>query len=205
MSDRVLDSIRAAREVLELVHGVVEGHHCCFASRSHHGLREEDSSLAQLRQHRLDARTGLDQNHHRDGVAAEVEVRNLLSNAVVRNLEIPGFQIVNHLPAAISNGYRRVYERNPHSDGGFCCRRRLLDFAARFWWKRSGGSLCARRGASKSQCEPKSHPFGCDPSHFAHLSASTQVCVAKGVYLIRRMFSGRRCRKTRRFLQSRFV
>jgi len=88
MRDSILDQVAVRGEILELVNGVVEGHHGGFARWPHHGLREENAGFAHLRQEGSDARTGLDQNHQRDGVAREIEVGDLLGHAIVRNVKI---------------------------------------------------------------------------------------------------------------------
>ncbi len=151
MRDGVLEQVGVCGEILQLVDRVVEADHGGFAGRPHHGLREENAGFAHLRQEGFDARTCLEQDDHGERVAAEIEVGDPLSYAIVGNPKIAGLQIVNHFAAAIAHGHRRVYQSDPHFDLGLRVLGRLLDLGAGFRCNRPGRGLCAGGSVGQSQ------------------------------------------------------
>ncbi len=154
MSEAVFDQVCVGGEVLKLVYGVVEAHHGGFTGWPHDGLGEENAGLAYLGKEGFDAGTGLEQDDNGDWIAAKIEVGNPLGYAVVGDLEIAGFQIVDHFAAAIAHGHGHIYQRHPHFDRGLADRRWLLDFDSGFRRKRTDRSL--RAGKSFSQRQQKS-------------------------------------------------
>src|SRR6266478_6116844 len=193
--DGILDQVRVGSEILQLVDPVVESDHGGFAGWPHDGVRKQNAGLAYLRQEGFDARARLDQNHHGYRIAAEIEVGYLLNNAVIRYLKIPGFQVVNHVAMGIAHRHGRVYERNSHFDLGLRIFGRQLDFDAGFGREWPGGRLSPSGNAWECQEKQQAYQCASDPRHFAHLAAQTEVCATTGVYLIRRISSGRRCRE----------
>ncbi len=151
--DGVLDHVSVGREILQFVDRVVEAHHGRFTSRPHHSLREQNARFANLRHQGLDTRACLDQNHHGYWVAAEIEVGDLLSNAIIGNPKIFRFQIVNHLATAIAHRHRRVHQSDPHSYLGLRVLRGQLDFDAGLGSDGTGGGLRASGVARNSQKE----------------------------------------------------
>jgi len=114
-------------------------------------LREENAGFAYFGQEGFDTRARLEQNHHGQRVAAEIEVGDPLSNAIVCNLKIAGLQIVNHFAAAIAYCHRGVYQRDPDFHLGLDVLGRQLDFDAGFGRERSRRRLCASQIACQSQ------------------------------------------------------
>ena len=165
MGKGVLDPVAVRGEILQLVDGVVEAHSGGFSGWPHNGLREQNASLAHLRQERLDAGTGLEQDHQRERVTAKIEVRNPLSHAIVGNLKIARLQVVNHFAAAIAHRHRRVYQRNLHFDFGLRVLGRQLDFDAGFGRDGAGGSLRAAGNGSKSCKKRQSEGSGSGSDH----------------------------------------
>ena len=78
---------------------------------------------------------------------------DLLGYAIVRNLKIAGFQIVNHVAAAIAHGHRGVYQRDVHFDLRLRVLGRQLDCDSRFGRERAGGGLgpCENAGECKEK------------------------------------------------------
>ena len=175
LGDGVLDQVGVGREILQLVDRVVEAHNGGFAGWPHDGLREENAGLACLGQKRLDARAGLNQNHHGDGIAAEIEMGDLLSYAVVRNLKIKGLQIVNHFTAAIAHSHRHTDQCYLDFDLGLSVLGRQLDFDPGFGTEWAGRGLGTCGNAGERQPEKQSNPYRRNPGHLDHLTVRTIV------------------------------
>ena len=116
MCDGVLDQVAVGGEILQLIDSIVEAHDGGFATGPHHGLREENTSLAHFGEKGRDPGTRLDQDHRRDGVAAQIEMGDLLCHPVIGNLKILGLQVVDHLAASIADGHRGVHQGDLHLD-----------------------------------------------------------------------------------------
>ena len=115
---RVIQLLRIGYGVLELgKHGVVEAQHRGFRRLRHHGLRKDDAGLPHGRQQRLDVRTRLDNQHDRQGIAAQIEVVDRLFHAVIVNVEILLGEVEDHLAHTVPYGHRRRHFFGAHADG----------------------------------------------------------------------------------------
>jgi hypothetical protein len=144
----VFDLIRVGSELLQFIDGIVEANDGGFSRRAHYDLREYDCSLANLRKHHLDARTGFRENHDGERIATHVEMQDTLWHSVVGYAKVVGVQGVDHLTLGVVHRDGGVYKSN--ADADLRLRRGLLHGGAGLGRDGSGWRLaCAGADGGK--------------------------------------------------------
>ncbi len=124
---------------------VVEREHRRFACFSQHVLCKDNSSLLDHGQLRHHPRAGLDQQYHRDRIAAHIEVIDFLLDAIVKNLEVRLGEVHHHVAFVVADDRRFAYQPNLYADAPLrgILRRRLVG-DARLRRQRSSPRLSQR-------------------------------------------------------------